>query len=174
MFAWVNQYSYVLIAIVLMILIGIGATRIFSWKVSILILVVLLIAFTVFLKSQSINNDQVKIRSEWDTILRSNSPVVLQLYSEYWIACISMKPAVDRLEKELSWKVTIVRLDVMSDLGNDLKNEYEVPIIPTFIFFEKGKEIRRIHRVPTYQELISLSQWSVTIYLPYIGELYEK
>lgn len=83
MFAWVNQYSYVLIAIVLMILIGIGATRIFSWKVSILILVVLLIAFTVFLKSQSINNDQVKIRSEWDTILRSNSPVVLQLYSEY-------------------------------------------------------------------------------------------
>ncbi|MFL2756390.1 MAG: hypothetical protein ACJ0BE_03920 [Dehalococcoidia bacterium] len=83
MFAWINQYSYVLIAIVLMILIGIGATRIFSWKVSILILVVLLIAFTVFLKSQSINNDQVKIRSEWDTILRSNSPVVLQLYSEY-------------------------------------------------------------------------------------------
>ncbi len=83
MFAWVNQYSYVLIAIVLMILIGIGATRIFSWKVSILILVVLLVAFTVFLKSQSINNDQVKIRSEWDTILRSTSPVVLQLYSEY-------------------------------------------------------------------------------------------
>ena len=83
MFAWVNQYSYVLIAIVLMILIGIGATRIFSWKVSILILVVLLVAFTVFVKSQSINNDQVKIRSEWDTILRSTSPVVLQLYSEY-------------------------------------------------------------------------------------------
>ena len=83
MFAWINQYSYVLIAIVLMILIGIGATRIFSWKVSILILVVLLVAFTVFLKSQSINNDQVKIRSEWDTILRSTSPVVLQLYSEY-------------------------------------------------------------------------------------------
>ena len=83
MFAWVNQYSYVLIAIVLMILIGIGATRIFSWKVTILILVVLLVAFTVFLKSQSINNDQVKIRSEWDTILRSTSPVVLQLYSEY-------------------------------------------------------------------------------------------
>ena len=83
MFAWVNQYSYVLIAIVLMILIGIGATRIFSWKVSILILVVLLVAFTVFLKSQSINNDQVKIRPEWDTILRSTSPVVLQLYSEY-------------------------------------------------------------------------------------------
>ena len=83
MFAWVNQYSYVLIAIVLMILIGIGATRIFSWKVTILILVVLLVAFTVFLKSQSINNDQVETRSEWNTILRSTSPVVLQLYSEY-------------------------------------------------------------------------------------------
>tara|TARA_Y100001970_G_scaffold166608_2_gene203809 strand:- start:18420 stop:18629 length:210 start_codon:yes stop_codon:yes gene_type:complete len=68
-----------------------------------------------------------------------------------------MKPAVDRLEKKLSGEVTIIRLDVMSDLGNDLKNEYEVPVIPTFIFFEKSKETTRIHRVPTYEELISLS-----------------
>ena len=83
MFAWINQYSYVLIAIILMVFVAVGSTRIFSWKVTILILVVLLVAFTVFLKSQSINNDQVKIRSEWDTILRSTSPVVLQLYSEY-------------------------------------------------------------------------------------------
>ena len=30
-------------------------------------------------------------------------------------------------------------LDVMSDPGNDLKDEYEVPVIPTFIFFEKGE-----------------------------------
>ena len=83
MFAWINQYSYVLIAIILMVFVAVGSTRIFSWKVTILILVVLLVAFTVFLKSQSINNDQVETRSEWNTILRSSSPVVLQLYSEY-------------------------------------------------------------------------------------------
>ncbi len=83
MFAWINQYSYVLIAIILMVFVAVGSTRIFSWKVTILILVVLLVAFTVFLKSQSINNDQVETRSEWNTILRSTSPVVLQLYSEY-------------------------------------------------------------------------------------------
>ena len=83
MFAWINQYSYVLIAIILMVFVAVGSTRIFSWKVTILILVVLLVAFTVFLKSQSINNDQVETRSEWNTILRSTSPVDLQLYSEY-------------------------------------------------------------------------------------------
>ena len=83
MFAWINQYSYVLIAIILMVFVAVGSTRIFSWKVTILILVVLLVAFTVFLKSQSINNNQVETRSEWNTILRSTSPVVLQLYSEY-------------------------------------------------------------------------------------------
>ncbi|MAU64530.1 MAG: hypothetical protein CL882_00710 [Dehalococcoidia bacterium] len=83
MFAWINQYSYVLIAIILMLFVAVASTRIFSWKVTILILVVLLIALTVFLKSQSINNDQVETRSEWNTILRSTSPVVLQLYSEY-------------------------------------------------------------------------------------------
>ena len=66
-----------------MVFVAVGSTRIFSWKVTILILVVLLVAFTVFLKSQSINNDQVETRSEWNTILRSTSPVVLQLYSEY-------------------------------------------------------------------------------------------
>ncbi len=83
MFAWINQYSYVLIAIILMLFVAVASTRIFSWKVTILILVVLLIALTGFLKSQSINNDQVETRSEWNTILRSTSPVVLQLYSEY-------------------------------------------------------------------------------------------
>ena len=83
MFAWINQYSYVLIAIILMVFVAVGSTRIFSWKVTFVILVVLLVAFTVFLKSQSINNDQVETRSEWNTILRSTSPVVLQLYSEY-------------------------------------------------------------------------------------------
>ncbi len=83
MFAWINQYSYVLIAIILMLFVAVASTRIFSWKVTILILMVLFIALTVFLKSQSINNDQVETRSEWNTILRSTSPVVLQLYSEY-------------------------------------------------------------------------------------------
>tara|TARA_B110000438_G_C15633434_1_gene572031 strand:+ start:402 stop:653 length:252 start_codon:yes stop_codon:yes gene_type:complete len=83
MFAWVNQYSYVLIAIVLMILIGIGATRIFSWKVSILILVVLLVLFTVFLRSQSVKHIGLETKSDWNNILVAGTPVVLQLYSEY-------------------------------------------------------------------------------------------
>jgi hypothetical protein len=43
MFAWVNQYSYVLITTVLTVVIGFGAARIFSWRISIAIIAILLV-----------------------------------------------------------------------------------------------------------------------------------
>mgnify|MGYP001365940144 CR=1 FL=1 len=83
MFAWINQYSYVIIAIVLMAIIGFGSSRVFSWKVSMVIVLILIIVFTAFLRSQSVKNIGIETKSDWDKLLDSKVPVVLQLYSDY-------------------------------------------------------------------------------------------
>ena len=68
-----------------------------------------------------------------------------------------MKPAVDRLEDKLEGTWVIVRLDVQSDLGAILKEEYKATLVPTFLVFDvKGEELMRVNRIPTYQELIGI------------------
>lgn len=68
-----------------------------------------------------------------------------------------MKPAVDRLEDKLEGTWVIVRLDVQSDLGAILKEEYKATLVPTFLVFDvKGEELMRVNRTPTYQELIGI------------------
>ena len=69
-----------------------------------------------------------------------------------------MKPAVDRLEYKIKGTWMIVRLDVQSDLGAVLKEEYKATLVPTFLVFDaKGEELMRVNRVPTYQELMGIN-----------------
>ncbi len=69
-----------------------------------------------------------------------------------------MKPAVDRLENKLKGSWVIIRLDVRSDLGAILKEEYKATLVPTFLVFDIiGTELMRVNRTPTYQELVKVS-----------------
>jgi hypothetical protein len=69
-----------------------------------------------------------------------------------------MKSAVDRLEYKIKGTWMIVRLDVQSDLGAVLKEEYKATLVPTFLVFDaKGEELMRVNRVPTYQELMGIN-----------------
>ena len=69
-----------------------------------------------------------------------------------------MKSAVDRLEDKFKGTWVIVRLDVQSDLGAILKEEYKATLVPTFLVFDtKGVELMRVNRMPTYQELVGIS-----------------
>ena len=69
-----------------------------------------------------------------------------------------MKSAVDRLEYKIKGTWVIVRLDVQSDLGAVLKEEYKATLVPTFLVFDaKGEELMRVNRVPTYQELMGIN-----------------
>ena len=83
MLAWVNQYSYVLVTTLLTVFIGFGAARIFSWRISIAIIAILLVGFTFFLRSQSVKNIGLETKSDWNNTLVAGTPVVLQLYSDY-------------------------------------------------------------------------------------------
>ena len=48
---------------------------------------------------------------------------------------------MDGIEKELSGKVVVVRLNFHSSVGKEIADNYRVEFVPTFIYFDKeGKE----------------------------------
>lgn len=60
------------------------------------------------------------------------------------MACVAAKPIVDGIEKELTGRLVVVRVDVQSDQGRYLANKYGILGTPTFIFFNaSGKETFR-------------------------------
>ena len=68
-------------------------------------------------------------------------PLLLELQSPYCLGCVAMKPAVDRLEKELRGKLVVRRVNIQSAEGRKLASQYGIEVTPTFIFFDDvGRE----------------------------------
>jgi thiol-disulfide isomerase/thioredoxin len=71
----------------------------------------------------------------------AGQPLLLEVQSPYCLGCVALKPAVDRLEKELQEKLVVRRVDIQSDEGRQLVEQYRVEFTPTFILFDAaGKE----------------------------------
>ncbi len=66
---------------------------------------------------------------------------------------------MDRLELEAGDKVLVMRFNVATDLGKDIRQTYNLGIVPTFIVFDKnGKEVlRQTGTVPKLRKILSLS-----------------
>jgi thiol-disulfide isomerase/thioredoxin len=71
----------------------------------------------------------------------ADKSLLLELQSPFCLGCVAMKPAVDGLEKELADKLVVRRVDIQSDEGRQLMEQYRVEFTPTFILFDAtGKE----------------------------------
>lgn len=87
---------------------------------------------------------------EVQSLIGSGTPVLLEFQSPYCIACISIKPAVDELERELNGEtigkqIHVIRLNIQEEVGMDLLPIYGFQFTPTFIFFDAdGNELWRM------------------------------
>ncbi|MDH7488352.1 MAG: thioredoxin family protein [Anaerolineae bacterium] len=55
------------------------------------------------------------------------------------------KPAVDGFERANAGRVSVVRLDVRSALGNALAYQFQVRAVPTFLLFSPDGELAAKH-----------------------------
>ena len=66
-----------------------------------------------------------------------------------------MKPAVDRLELQIKKECKVVRIDIHSDLGIFIKDQFGTKTVPTFLLFNSlGTESLRKNGVPTYLQVM--------------------
>ena len=156
---FLNQYSLIIFSgvIISAIFLLIGLTRI---KITWIFLGVLFVVVCI-LTLQIVNRVIDSKTSDSELIQNarnSGEPLVLYFYSNYWIACLSLKPIVDRLENELKGEVIFVSVDATSEYGKKTYRKYGVNQVPTFIAFDSGfNEVIRVRgRVPKSKEILSL------------------
>ena len=120
-------------------------------------LVAFLILTAVFVSLRR-EEDTVSSFEDFNLVLESGQPLFIEFYSDYWVGCLAAKPDVDRLEKELKGKVKVIRLNIASDFGKQLKSKFEIGVVPGFVLVNaEGKEIlKRTSREPTLQKIIDL------------------
>lgn len=73
-------------------------------------------------------------------VLKSEKPVLLDMYADWCGPCMMMAPEIEAYSEETD-KVKVCKLDV--DESTDLALTFGVMSIPTVILFDKGQEVKR-------------------------------
>lgn len=90
------------------------------------------------LPEQTGNNIQAGMnKAEYDKIINTDKPVLVNFYAEWCAPCKKMGPYMDELKNEKSSELNIVRLD--ADATKELCKELKVETIPTVLYYKKGK-----------------------------------
>ncbi len=145
MSTFVNQYSFILLAIGLLIVAGIILlTRKPRWNDYLafgVIVGALLLAWVIVHPRETPLMDDARMVQK---MIGAGTPVLLEFQSPYCISCTAIQPLVDSLEAELGDQVHIIRIDVQESVGRELAPVYAFGFTPTFIFFDaEGHEIWR-------------------------------
>lgn len=139
-------YSFLFIAIGFIIVVGIilltNKPKINDYVAFSVIVIALILAWGI------VRPQQTDIRAgaqEVQNLIGAGKPVLLEFQSPYCIACISIKPMVDELEKELGDQIHIIRVNIQDEIGRDLIRVYGFQFTPTFIYFDAdGNELWRL------------------------------
>ena len=155
----INSYSFLVVGLLAILLVSIAAWRLLNPSWTIAIAVSTFVLLSAFQLVTSTREDEVTSLEDFDNVLKSGKPVLLELYSNFWVVCLQAKPAVDRLKSNLSDEFVIVRIDINSDVGGKIRQKYQTRLVPTFVAFDKGgTEVwRRSGKVPHLEEILLLN-----------------
>jgi thioredoxin 1 len=84
-------------------------------------------------------------------VLRADIPVLVEFYSDSCIPCKQMSPILGDLEEDYENRLKIVKVNINYDAN--IAENYHIMASPTFLFFQKGKEIKRIRGIQKKAEL---------------------
>jgi thiol-disulfide isomerase/thioredoxin len=140
-----NQYSFIVIAG--LVLLGLGGAFWFTGftRRKALALALVTAAFIAVWSGLRTGASAYQQPAQAQIVIReAQRPVLVEFYSDYCAGCLAAKPTLDSLEAELANELTVIRLDVASPAGEDLRGTLKLYATPTFILFDaQGNEIWR-------------------------------
>mgnify|MGYP003620797946 FL=1 len=74
--------------------------------------------------------------ANFDELVNSGKPMVLDFWAEWCGPCRMVRPIVDELATEYEGKVIIGKIDV--DNNDDVVSQFGIRNIPTILFFKDG------------------------------------
>ena len=94
------------------------------------------------------------MKSNFNTILESVTPVLVDFYADWCGPCKTLAPILKEVKQELGEGVKIVKIDV--DKNQPLAAKYQVRGVPTMLLFKNGKQLWRQSGVLQKSEIINI------------------
>ena len=89
--------------------------------------------------------------SEFEQMLETSKPVLIDFHTQWCAPCKKMSPVVDQLIKDNENKATVLKIDV--DQSKEVADKLGIKGVPVFILFENGKETWRQSGIMNLEEL---------------------
>jgi thioredoxin 1 len=80
--------------------------------------------------------------SSFDNFLKTNLPIVVDLWADWCMPCRIMAPVMEELAKDYAGKALFARVDV--DRNSEIANRYRIMSIPHFLIFKNGTLVEKI------------------------------
>jgi thioredoxin 1 len=90
--------------------------------------------------------------SNFDTIIQSEKPVLIDFFATWCGPCKMLGPILKEVKDSLGNRVSIIKIDV--DKNQQIASQYQVRGVPTMILFQSGKQLWRQSGVLTKEEII--------------------
>src|SRR5690606_15648228 len=84
-----------------------------------------------------------------EALISNGKPTFLEFFSNYCTGCVAIRPTVDQAVENLKADFNILRVDIHTETGRNLRENLGFSYTPEFIIFDKtGEEIWRDHSLP--------------------------
>ena len=90
--------------------------------------------------------------SNFDTIIQSEKPVLIDFFATWCGPCKMLSPILKEVKDNLGDRVSILKIDV--DKNQQIASKYQVRGVPTMILFQNGKQLWRQSGVLSKEDII--------------------
>lgn len=77
------------------------------------------------------------MKSIWDTIIKSEKPILIDFYREGCDGCITMDAVIDQLRNRIQLPVEFIQLDIEKIPQSIIF--FQIKSVPTLILFQNGE-----------------------------------